>query len=212
MAQLTHYSKSFLGMVETGERAATGEVVDAYEKALGGAILGDDMWRKEIRKPNLLIVRGPKALREHAANLASGDPGIITRAASAHWTDVGLAAHVDQVGAANLRRWMADGETSTLRANALSVVAKLPGEQNATAVVRALQNDEMVRRLCLTAIVSRTCQFDWPTSQGIVQDPSTAPNAKRLAAKMAKEATNPRDTESRWCGSFMLMQLAAVGR
>lgn len=36
MAARTHYSKSYLGNVETGRRAATADVVLAYEHALGG--------------------------------------------------------------------------------------------------------------------------------------------------------------------------------
>lgn len=35
MARLVNFSKSYLGLVETGRRAATGDVVRAYEKAIG---------------------------------------------------------------------------------------------------------------------------------------------------------------------------------
>ena len=38
MAARTHYSKSYLGNVETGRRAATADVVLAYEQALGGDV------------------------------------------------------------------------------------------------------------------------------------------------------------------------------
>ncbi|MBN1172547.1 MAG: helix-turn-helix transcriptional regulator [Micromonosporaceae bacterium] len=38
MAARTHYSKSYLGNVETGRRAATADVVTAYEQALGGDV------------------------------------------------------------------------------------------------------------------------------------------------------------------------------
>lgn len=38
MAARTHYSKSYLGNVETGRRAATADVVLAYEQALGGEL------------------------------------------------------------------------------------------------------------------------------------------------------------------------------
>ncbi len=210
MARLTHYSKPLLGFVETGQRVATPEVVSAYERALGGAILGDDMWRKDILKPDILVLKGPKAFNELAATLAAGDPGPLVKTASAHWTDVGLAARTDAGVAANLRRWMVDGETSTLRTNALSVIAKLPGRENAELVVRVLQNDPKVRRLCLASVVSRMCQFEWETSLRIADDPSVAPNPKRLASKMAKEAVNPKDTESRWCGATLLRELAPV--
>jgi transcriptional regulator with XRE-family HTH domain len=38
MATRTHFSKSYLGNVETGRRAATADVVLAYERALGGEV------------------------------------------------------------------------------------------------------------------------------------------------------------------------------
>ncbi len=38
LATRTHYSKSYLGNVETGRRAATADVVLAYEQALGGDV------------------------------------------------------------------------------------------------------------------------------------------------------------------------------
>ena len=210
LEDLTHYSKSYLGQVETGERAATLEVVAAYEKALGGAIVGGDMWRKDIKKPGMLIVKGPKDLDELVASLAGGDPGPLVKTATAHWTDIGLAARTDPGTARNLRQWMTDGETSTLRTNALSVIVKLPGQENADLVVRVLANDSKVRTLCLASVVSRVGQFDWDTSLRVARDPSTASNPRRLASKMAKEAVTPKDTQSRWCGAYMLLELASV--
>ncbi|HEV7451908.1 MAG TPA: helix-turn-helix transcriptional regulator, partial [Pseudonocardiaceae bacterium] len=40
MATRTHYSKPYLSMVETGRRAATTDVVSAYERVLGIRKLG----------------------------------------------------------------------------------------------------------------------------------------------------------------------------
>lgn len=212
MSREVHYSKGFLSLVETGDRAATADVVTAYERVLGGPILlGDnDMWRKEIRKAGILVVRGRKDVSELAASLAGGDAGPLLKTATAHWTDVALAARTDAGAARNLRRWMTDGETSTLRTNALSVIAKLPGRENADLVVRVLENDPRVRVLCLASVVSRMLQYDWDTSLQIAKDPTTAPNPKRLAKAMLKEAVNPRDTESRWCGATVLRDLAPV--
>ncbi len=38
MASRTGYSRSYLGNVETGERAATLDVIKAYERALGDSV------------------------------------------------------------------------------------------------------------------------------------------------------------------------------
>jgi hypothetical protein len=212
MASMLHYSKGFLSLVETGDRVATADVVSAYERVLGGPILlGDnDMWRKEIRKTGILVIRGQKDIRELAASLAGGDPGPLTSTATGHWTDVALAARTDAGAAKNLRRWMTDGETSTLRTNALSVIAKLPGRDNADLVIRVLENDPRVRVLCLASVVSRMMQYDWELSLRVAKDATTAPNPKRLAKAMLKEAVNPKDTESRWCGATLLRDLAPV--
>ncbi|HKS45604.1 MAG TPA: helix-turn-helix transcriptional regulator [Amycolatopsis sp.] len=212
MASLTYFSKPYLGFIETGRKPVTPEVLTAYETALGGPVVaeGEDMWRKEIKHPRLHAVRGPKAIGELAASIAAGDPSPLTDKASAHWTDVSLAARADNGAAKNLRRWMVDGKTSTLRTNALSVVAKLPGRENADLVVTVLENDEKVRELCLASVVSRMLQLDWEGAKQVARDPSIAPNPKRLARAMAKEAVNPKDTESRWCGAYMLRELAPV--
>jgi hypothetical protein len=38
MAALTHYSKPYLSLVETGRRPVTAEIIQRYEQALGVAI------------------------------------------------------------------------------------------------------------------------------------------------------------------------------
>ncbi len=49
MAARTHYSKSYLSLVESGRRAATDDVVGAYERVLGIGGLDEvdrrDFWR-----------------------------------------------------------------------------------------------------------------------------------------------------------------------
>ncbi|MGH3976901.1 MAG: helix-turn-helix domain-containing protein [Pseudonocardiaceae bacterium] len=48
MATRTHYSKPYLSMVETGKRAATNDVISAYERMLGIGQLGDDVNRRNF--------------------------------------------------------------------------------------------------------------------------------------------------------------------
>jgi transcriptional regulator with XRE-family HTH domain len=48
MAQRTNFSKSYLGLLETGKRTVTREVVKHYERALNVTGLDDDMNRREL--------------------------------------------------------------------------------------------------------------------------------------------------------------------
>ncbi|WP_132115453.1 XRE family transcriptional regulator [Actinocrispum wychmicini] len=166
--------------------------------------------RKEIKHPRLAVLKGQRDIESAARALDEGDVSPLATGASAHWSDIGLAARVGPKATAHLRRWMIDGKTSTIRTNALSIVAKLSGRANAELVVEALRKDEKVRTLCLASIISRTCQLDWDTSIRIAKDPSTAPNPQLLAGKLAHEATSPKDTESRWCSAYLLQELAPV--
>nr|CEL14204.1 Putative C1 regulatory protein [Kibdelosporangium sp. MJ126-NF4] len=83
MARRTHYSKSLLGMVETGQRAATPEVVSAYEQALGVKGLGDDVNRRELLAAAAAVLTGantPEPLARLLDGLAAAEtPGRVGR-------------------------------------------------------------------------------------------------------------------------------------
>lgn len=71
MATRTHFSKSYLGNVETGRRAVTAEVVLAYEHALGG-----DMERRTLLAGAAVGAVGPMVISElvrHGFAAALGD-------------------------------------------------------------------------------------------------------------------------------------------
>lgn len=110
----------------------------------------------------------------------------------------------------NFRRWAVSGQSSTLRANAVSILGFFPGRENADVVVGVLDTDEVVRRLCLASEVSRLTQCGWDVALAVADDPAGAPEPKRLAAKLAKEAVDPKDTEARWCAGYLLQRMAAV--
>lgn len=97
-----------------------------------------------------------------------------------------------------------------MRTNALSVVAKLPGKASADLVVQVLEENQKVRRLCMASDISRLTQIEWTTGLQLADDPSSIPHPKRFAAKPAKEAVDPKDTESRWCGAYLLRHPAPV--
>ncbi|ONI84273.1 transcriptional regulator [Actinosynnema sp. ALI-1.44] len=204
MASSVKFSKSLLGMVETGQRTASVDLVEAYER-----VLGVDMWRKDITHSNLLILT--KASRATLlAGVEQGDPGPLRTTPTAHRTDVSLGNVVSDKAAEWFRKWAVDGDTATLRTNSLSVIAKLPGKQNADLVVQVLENDPKVRRLVVASEISRLTQVDWKTALKGADDPTTIPEPRKLAAKLAKGAINPKGTESRWACTYLLTGLVPV--
>ncbi|WP_157357282.1 hypothetical protein [Amycolatopsis nigrescens] len=98
------------------------------------------MWRKDITHPSLIKVDRETRTTLLAA-VEKGDPGVLKTQPTAHQTDVALGNHVSPEGVKWFRKWMLEGETSTLRTNALSVIAKLPGREIAHLVIQVLEND-----------------------------------------------------------------------
>ncbi|QUH01437.1 helix-turn-helix transcriptional regulator [Saccharopolyspora erythraea] len=207
MARATHYAKSTLGHVETGRRTATAGIIEAYERTIEQE--GGEVFRRDITHPGLIKLKGAKiALLTKA--IREGDPDIIAKAPTAHATDLAIVHKADPDAFANLRRWMVEGKTATLRTNALSILAKTPGQENARAVIEVLETDEKVRHLCISSEVSRLLQLDWATSRRVARDLPSCPQPRKLAKKLAREVVDPHDSESRWCGAHMLGKLAPV--
>jgi hypothetical protein len=102
------------------------------------------------------------------------------------------------------------GDPGPLRTNSLSVIAKLPGRQNAELVVRVLENDPKVRRLVVASEISRLTQLDWTIALNGADDPATIPSPRKLAAKLAKGAISPKGTESRWACTYLLTRMVPV--
>ena len=204
MARMIKFSKSLLGMVETGKRAASAELIEAYER-----VLGVDMWRKDITHSNLLILT--KAGRtELLAGVEQGDPGPLRNTPTAHRTDVSLGDAVSAKAAEWFRKWAVEGDTATLRTNSLSVIAKMPGRENSDLVIQVLENDPKVRRLIVASEISRLTQLDWKVALRGADDPTTIPEPRKLAAKLAKGAINPKGTESRWACTYLLSRMVPV--
>ncbi|MGH3925480.1 MAG: helix-turn-helix domain-containing protein, partial [Pseudonocardiaceae bacterium] len=104
MAARTHYSKPYLSMVETGKRAATTDVISAYEKVLGIGLLGDDVNRRNFIRTAGLVASNAKLAAELAASVAGNDPGPLTTVQTTHGTDLAIATLADQGTVAHLRR------------------------------------------------------------------------------------------------------------
>ncbi len=94
----------------------------------------------------------------------------------------------------------------------MSVIAKLPGQENADLVVQVLENDPKVRRLIVASEISRLTQLDWAVALEGADDPTTIPEPRKLAPKLAKGAIDPKGTEARWACTYLLSQMAPVAR
>ncbi|ONI81618.1 hypothetical protein ALI144C_20180 [Actinosynnema sp. ALI-1.44] len=205
LAKATSYSAGYLGQVETGVRPATPDVIAAYEQVLGAG-----MRRRDITHPRLRKIQDDKHLEQIREAVEAGNPGIFIEGPTSSTIDAAVCPLLGPNGIENFRRWAKEGETSTLRANAVSIVGFLPGRANAELVAEVLSSDAKVRRLCVASEVSRLMQWEWSIALAVADDPSTAPDPVALAAKLAKTAVDPQDSEGRWCAGWLLQRLAPV--
>jgi transcriptional regulator with XRE-family HTH domain len=155
MATRTHYSKCYLSMVETGQRAATTDVVRAYERVLGIGQLGDGVNRRSFFNLSRLVAANAAVATELMASIAGNDPGPLTVVQTTHGTDLAIATLADRGTVAHLRRWLEDGDNPVLRVNAAGILAKIPGQGEAARVTAALGRDAEIRSRYMTAIVAR---------------------------------------------------------
>lgn len=213
MATRTHYSKGYLSMVETGTRAATPDVVKAYEKVLGIGQLGDNVNRRSFFKVASLVAGNTKIAAELAASIAGNDPGPLAAVQTTHGTDLAIATLADRDTVAYLRRWLDDGDNPVLRVNAAGILAKVPGQAEAAYVTDALDRDHDVRSRYMTAVIARVCGLDWPIAAQLAANPAGFPQPVLVAQRFAREALSDRDAGARWCAAAMLQALSPmIGR
>lgn len=213
MATRTHYSKPYLSMVETGRRAATPDVVSAYERVLGIGQLGDEVNRRGFFTVAGLLAANAKIAAELAASVAGNDPGPLATVQTTHGTDLAIATLADRDTVAHLRRWVDDGDSPVLRVNAAGILAKVPGQLEASTVTAALSRDLDVRNLYMTAVVARVCGLDWSLAAQLAENPVDFPQPILAAQRFAREALSDRDAGARWCSAAMLQALSPmIGR
>ena len=208
MARQLNFSVAHLSNVEAGRRPVTVDIVIAYETELGP--IGDDMLRRrDITHPRTLKADRP-TLTELARSIDNGEPGLLSNTPSSRTVDFFLASKLGKPGTDHIREWVRAGETSTLRANALAVLSKMSRSEDTPVIIESLETDDRVRFLSLASEVSKLMQWDWETSKQVAKDPSTAPNPRKLAKALTKEALLESDAESRWCGAHLLRELVPV--
>ena len=97
--------------------------------------------------------------RDMLASVAGADAGPLASVQTTHGTDLVIASLTDSGSARYLRRWMRNGDSATPRVNAAGILAKMPGRDCATDVVRVLQNDYETQHGHPFSLP------DWPRSQ-----------------------------------------------
>jgi transcriptional regulator with XRE-family HTH domain len=210
MATRTHYSKSYLSMVETSKRAATTDVVKAYERVLGIGQLGDNVNRRGFFEVSSLVSENTKLATELAASIAGNDPGPLATVHTTHGTDLAIATLADRGTVAHLRRWLDDGDDPVLRVNAAGILAKVPGQLEASHVIAALGRDPDVRSRYMTAVVARVCGLGWPVAAQLTENSAGFPQPVLVAQRFAREASSDRDVGARWCAAAMLQALSPM--
>ncbi|MFR9728903.1 helix-turn-helix domain-containing protein [Saccharopolyspora sp. MS10] len=208
MARIANYSAAHLSNIEAGRRPVTVDIVTTYERELGP--IGDDMLRRrDITHPRVLRAPRP-TLTQLARSIDSGDPGALADAPSSRAVDFFLASKLSASGADHLRDWVRTGSTATLRANSVAVLSKMAHREDVPLIIESLETDEKVRVLSLASEVSKLMQHDWQTCLRVAGDPSTAPEPRKLAKALTREALLKNDVESRWCGARLLRDLVPV--
>jgi transcriptional regulator with XRE-family HTH domain len=159
------------------------------------------------------IAGDAQVVTDLAASVAGNDPGPLATVQTTHHVDMAVAALADHRAITYLRRWLDDGHDSVLRVNAAGILAKLPGQDEASRVADALSRDGEVRDRYMTAVVARVCDIDWPTASGLIREPSMFPQPALVAGRFAHEAVSSRDAGARWCSAAMLQTLSPmIGR
>ena len=151
-----------------------------------------------------------QVVTELAASVAGNDPGPLAAVQTTHHVDMAVAALADHRAITYLRRWLDDGGDSVLRVNAAGILAKLPGQGEASRVADALSRDGEVRDRYMTAVVTRVCGVDWPTASGLIREPSMFPRPALVAGRFAHEAVSSPDAGARWCSAAMLQALSPM--
>jgi len=205
MAAKTHYSKSFLSLVERGSRTVTADVVSAYERQFGS-----DMNRRGvIAGLAALTMAHGKLAGEIYASIAGFDDNPLATVQTTHGTDLVIASLVEPSAAVKLRRWMRDGSDAVLRVNAAGILAKVKGQDHAADVATSLRHDNDVRRLYSTAVLARVCGLDWQAAALAVEDPCRhLADPFRAARELSNETFNGYDAGARWCASNLLRELS----
>ncbi len=185
-------------------------MVSAYERVLGIGQLGEGVNRRDFFTVAGLVAGNATVAAELTASLAGNDPGPLATVQTSHGTDLAIAAMVDRGTVAHLQRWLDDADNPVLRVNAAGILAKVPGQCEASRVTAALGRDPDVRHRYMTAVVARVCGLEWHIAAQLAEDPTGFPQPVLADQRFAREAVSDLDAGARWCAAAMLQALSPL--
>jgi transcriptional regulator with XRE-family HTH domain len=154
MARRTGYSRGYLGNVETGERHATPDVIQAYER-----VLDDSVNRRQLLLGSVATLAASStddAAASIAHEIRNQRSGLLTQIQTSRETDKAIASMVggDTPSLASLTKWARRG-SAVIRVNAVGILAKVGSPLVDTEAITVLRADAEVRELYLTAVLGR---------------------------------------------------------
>lgn len=195
LAARSHFSKSHLSNVEAGRRAATADVLSAYER------LGLD-------RRAFLAVSAALTL-DMLATVAGGDEAWLSRGIAPYDFSLSLAdlATKDRGTKARLVRWLHDGSTSLLRGNAQGTLFKTRRPELIELAETSMAHDEETRRRCLRCFTRLTFGLPWPEAAAYTAAAAPAGEIRALV-RLLHDA---RDASNRWCAAVYLGEASEGG-
>lgn len=154
--------------------------------------------------------------------IVAGDPSRLAVAQTTHGTDMLIREFVLRYAPSihTLTTWMQDGATPVVRVNSAGILAKLGSIDISNGVSSSLRSDRDTEHLYLTAVVNRVLPVGWDEADHLAGSLAgrgeaispTLPTDRmtELAAMLAREIDNPRDSAARWCSVILLSRLAPL--
>ncbi len=195
LARRSHFTKAHLSNVEHGRRAATPEVLMAYER------LGLD------RRAFLSAAAALTA--EMLASVAGGDETWLSKNIAPYDFSVSLATlgTRDQGTRRRLLRWLHGGSTSLLRGNAQGTLFKTQRPELIALAEQSMRFDEQTRSRCMRCFTRLTFGLSWPDAAAYTAYNAPAGQVSKLTALLH----DPADASNRWCAAVFLGEAADSG-
>lgn len=195
LAQRSHFTRAHLSNVEHGRRAATPEVLMAYER------LGLD------RRAFLSAAAALTA--EMLSSIAGGDEAWLSSNIAPYDFSVSLAslAARDQGTKRRLLRWLHGGSTSLLRGNAQGTLFKTQRPELIALAEQSMRYDEQTRNRCMRCFTRLTFGLSWPDASAYSAYNAPAGHVSKLAALLR----DPADASNRWCAAVFLGEAVDSG-
>lgn len=195
LSQRSHFARSHLSNVENGRRAATPEVLMAYER------LGLD------RRAFLSAAAALTA--EMLSSIAGGDDVWLSKNIAPYDFSASMAAlaNRDQGTKRQLLRWLHDGSTSLLRGNAQGTLFKTQRPDLIALAEQSMRYDEQTRARCMRCFTRLNFGLPWPDAAAYSAYDAPAAQVSKLVSLLR----DPADASNRWCAAVFLGEAVDSG-